>query len=107
VTRCIALLFALFAFAACGWDKPPDRAHGGSACGAMPTECVDGNPPVDTGECCEQGEVCGGSFPNVGCPREACCYEGTDVWPVGALQDGGAIAPERMVVRGPQLRENR
>lgn len=48
----------------------------GAPCG-VGVPCYDGNPPVYTHECCWQGSVCGGTFPNIGCPSDACCAEGS------------------------------
>lgn len=50
---------------------------------------------VKTGMCCWQGSVCGGGFPNIGCPEGKCCQVDDAI---GASLDGGAPAKVVRVV---------
>lgn len=52
----------------------------GEPCGRNPVWCVEQNDAgqlVPTGACCWSGEICGGHFPNVGCPVGSCCASET------------------------------
>jgi hypothetical protein len=67
----------------------------GAPCGAG-VVCYETTDPagqnlVPTGMCCWQGDVCGGSFPNVGCPPGQCCDVG-----FSKLALDGATSPARM-----------
>lgn len=75
------LVSALVGFAACLWlDScttptilvPLDPHRGWVACLAAD----DAGALHATGGWCPEGSVCGGDFPNVGCPKGACCWVG-------------------------------
>ena len=82
-------LLGLLVLAACGrstaFDMP--KAPGDQTCGIDEVPCFE---PRDgalfaTGDCCSRTYVCGGAFPNVGCPAGSCCAAGdTDAPPVAA-----------------------
>ena len=92
-------LLAALSLAACldSWDKPLSTAPSkGEPCGPVDVPCFE---PVDgglraTGMCCGEYTVCGGAFPNVGCPAGACCSAD-----VGAARDAGrsvrVVSPQR------------
>lgn len=72
---------ALLAVACGGWNAPiPTTPVKGEPCGVIDHACVEqtstGLKP--TGFCCGQNEICGGGFPNVGCPAGVCCDDGDD-----------------------------
>ena len=69
--------------ASCAWiDKvdPPlvQTSTKDYPCGKQGVVCEDQGDAglAATGMCCDQGEVCGGGWPNVGCPAGQCCWEG-------------------------------
>lgn len=80
----VAILAGLLVFAACANAPLPVTPEPGYPCGITGVVCLDGHLHP-TGMCCSTGEVCGGPFPNVGCPDGACCFEGSDE--VGARQN--------------------
>lgn len=93
-----ALLASALSLVACSTPAilQPKTGPGTSyPCGVSGVVCVD-RYAHPTGMCCWQGEVCGGDFPNIGCPAGSCCYEGTDA--VGARQNH---AQARAVARLP------
>lgn len=88
--RHLAAVLLALTFAACGESILTPATGPGTEypCGVGHTVCTDGM-------CCGVGDVCGGSFPNVGCPAGACCYEGLDA----VSRDAGL---RQLVVRGAQ-----
>jgi hypothetical protein len=74
----VVMLIVATALAACSWDKPiPTASQPGYPCGVIGVVCEDASDAglKATGMCCDQGQVCGGAFPNVGCPAGECCDE--------------------------------
>ncbi len=56
--------------ASCAADKPiPETSTSDYPCGIDGIVC-------GGGMCCEQGEMCGGPFPIIGCPEGECCFVG-------------------------------
>jgi hypothetical protein len=64
------VLGALLACHVDSWD-PPERPTTAYPCGVFGVVCG------GTGMCCPEYFVCGGSFPNVGCPAGQCCDVGS------------------------------
>jgi hypothetical protein len=60
------------------WDKAPAPTPD-TPCGSGQA-CQDGNPLQPTGTCCSQQDVCGGSFPNVGCDVGWCCADDSEFY---------------------------
>lgn len=85
--RIAHLLFAAFValvIGACATQGPNPllAPQPGYPCGIQGVVCMaqQSNGSLQpTGMCCNEGEACGGSWPNVGCPAGECCYEGTDI----------------------------
>jgi hypothetical protein len=79
VIAAMALIGIDVSIAACDWfnrvDPPISTApRKGYPCGINGLVCV-GADSKPTKMCCDQGEVCGGAFPNAGCPAGECCDE--------------------------------
>lgn len=72
-----AVAAALLVVACAESSAPLEAPQPGAPCGNAGVVCF-GSDMKATGMCCFQGSVCGGGFPNVGCPAGQCCYEGTD-----------------------------
>lgn len=66
-------------------EQPPAQ---GTCPNASDVPCFDGQDLHPTGMCCTKGYVCGGGYPNVGCPAGYCCYVGTAL--LSAAVDAGA-----------------
>jgi hypothetical protein len=71
------LLFALSCAGACGEGQPVTPAPG-YPCGVTGVVCIEGTSLTPTGMCCAEDFVCGGGFPNVGCPANYCCFVGPE-----------------------------
>lgn len=89
-----SLTAALVGLVACGWDTVSPEATKSTPdapCGNLGVPCLGMDGQLD-GQCCWEGETCGGGKFSVGCPAGACC----DIrqLPGAALggQDGGDVA---------------
>jgi len=98
--------------ASCAWDAPNPAAYKpqpGYPCGVMGVPCLDPQGNLD-GNCCGQGDTCGGGKYEVGCGTYAehlCCFiEPTQTTEAAKRDaDGGATLPEKkLTVRGKQFR---
>jgi hypothetical protein len=72
---------AMLVAAACSNAPISEVKRPGYPCGINGVVCVQRSATgalVSTGMCCSEGEVCGGTFPNVGCPAGQCCFVGGD-----------------------------
>jgi hypothetical protein len=77
VNKLIVLLLLLSACTTEG-PNPLYIPQPGYPCGVGGFNCMEPNAEgivVASTDCCDNGQVCGGPFPNVGCPADFCCDE--------------------------------
>lgn len=89
-------LVGLVVVVACSNAPLPVAPEPGYPCGITGVVCVDGHLHP-TGFCCASEEVCGGAWPNTGCPSGACCFTGSD----GDGEHVGARANHPQTARTP------
>jgi hypothetical protein len=95
--RDVKTIIAIVPLAACldRWDPPiPETPRDGMPCGIDGVVCFAGTDAgvQPTGMCCDQGTVCGGGWPNVGCPLGG-----------GLLINGASLAGASQIIYGPGI----
>lgn len=72
----------------------------GAPCGNAGVACYDNDVSgqlVFSHECCPQDFICGGGFPNIGCPATACCFSPMGVHPGQTKYDWEKIVPKQHI----------
>jgi len=79
MNRITLMLSAMLLAVACGTVPPKNPTTGDDqTCGLNEVECEElvGDAIKSTGTCCPRTTICGGHWPNVGCPVGYCCAGG-------------------------------